>query len=305
MIALPHMFWFFAIPFVVLLAIVLLIPKKKAISKSAPIKPTIFDNFSPNGKIWIKELYDTYAKGGTWPYPTPDDMKVYEERFGKSIHTQDAAQSINNYYKELGIAANYLELPDNHVEYKKGDFFFWLQMYLNMRYQNTYEKLRPYTHKPVIERIKHILYKDEVIYDVEYNTNWFNQRPALGPFRYSVKAYNPSDLPDFFTDQLPKLTVRDDFYFPPSNGLVAITDSRILFKSETGLYYTSIALADISGFHIFKDAISFTLKDGEQPIIGFPVSIRHWLAVDSINPFLRVLYRVLSQTENLDFKEIS
>ena len=63
----------------------------------------------------------------------------------------------------------------------------------------------------------------------------------------------------------------------------------------------SIDLDDILGFSIYKDGILLGKSQGRKPLIGVPDYVNNLVPRDDLNQMVRVLYRVMSGTANIDF----
>jgi hypothetical protein len=288
----PFLIFIIATGVAVFLLIALIKPKKK-------VKRTlIFDYYSEHGKIWVKQLFDLYTAGLTWETPPNPKYELYEKQFGVTLSLNEYGNKYNAYMDDIGIPKDYLDAPDDSLNYKLGNFFFELEMYLDIRYQYQYEPLRGSDRDSVLQDQGINIGQGETSYFSLSNVDWYEQHTISSTISYSGFKYRSGEAMSFNTGSFNVIRDNVTGFTLLDRGKLLLTDQRIIFVGNQSLENRSIPLRDILEYEIFKDGVLLGKSNGKKPLIFFPPAINTLIQPDGLNPFIRVLYRLLTQTQN-------
>src|SRR5450432_4836 len=171
---------------IVLLSIgVLFIIIGMASTKKKPKPVIIFDQYTPNGKIWMLKLWEIYKSGETWD-KSPD--KIYDdyEKLTGDILPAEFPDRVKEFNKKLGIVEDWLSIGnEKNMEYQKGSFEFEVSTNITMRWHYQY---RPRRGKNEIETMKNYglnIFSDETLLWNSTKIDWYEQKTISTNISYS------------------------------------------------------------------------------------------------------------------------
>lgn len=242
-----------------------------------------------------------YTAGLTWGTPPSLKYELYEKTFGVNLTLNQFGNKYNSYTDDIGIPKDYLDAPDESLKYKVGNFLFWLETYLDTRYQYQYEPLRGKDHEAVLREYGINIGKTELLYLHQPKIDWYEQRTANMTVAHSGYKCRTGDAMSFNTGSFNATKGNVGGFALLDRGTIILTDQRIIFIGNESRENRSIHLRDILEFEIFRDGVLLGKLNGRKPLIFFPEAINTLIQPDGLNPFVRVLYRLLlgTQHENL------
>ena len=278
----------------ILTVIVFIIPKPKQKEKNK----LIFDYYSEHGKVWVKQLFDLYTAGLTWNSSPSLKYELYEKQFGITLPLNDFGVKYSGYMDDIGVPKDFLDAPDESLKYRLGNFFFELELYLDARYQYQYEPLRGKDHDTVLKEQGINIRQNEIEYYSISNVDWYEQHTISSKISYSGFKFRSGGAMSFNTGSFNVIKNHVTGFVLLDRGKLLLTDHRIIFIGNQNQENRSIPLHDILEYELFRDGVLLGKANGKKPLIYFPPAINTILQPDGLNPFLRVLYRLLAGTQN-------
>lgn len=193
-----------------------------------------------------------------------------------------------------------MDLEDGDIQYKIGHFFFELELFLDGRYNYTYLPLRGENHDTVLKSYGVNIETNEILYYQQNRIDWYEENTISTNVTYSGFRSNSGGAISFNTGSFN--VVRDNVtgFVLLDRGHLFLTNKRIIFIGGESRQNRSIALENILEFELFKDGVIIGKPNGKKPLILFPMALKTLVQPDGLNPFLRILDRLLSGNENLD-----
>ncbi len=284
---------------IILFIIILLAVTKKSTKKPVPGN-LIFDKYSEHGKVWVKKMWDMYQAGLTWDKIPTLTCDVYEKTFSISLALNQYGTKYNSYKKDIGVPENYFDAEETSLDYKLGNFFFELSLYLDMRFRYQYE---PLTSKNALEVMKEFglnIDSNEILYYSSIKIDWYEEETISTNVSYTGFRYRTGGQMSFNTGTFNVAKDNVKGFILLDRGSLYITNKRIIFISNGSIQNRSINLNDILEFIIYKDGILLGKVNGKKPLIFFPEALNTLLQPDGLNVVIRILDRLLSGNQNED-----
>lgn len=284
---------------VVALILIIYLVSKKSTPKTKP-SDLIFDKYSEHGKEWVKMMYDMYIAGLTWDKKPILIWDMYEKKFGISLELNQYGVKYNAYQADLGISKNYLEMDESTLAFKLGDFYMMLDLYLSIRFQYQYEPLRGKNSVEVMSEYGLNLDSNEVLYYSTTKVDWYEQNTISTNVSYGGFRYRSGGHMSFSTGTFNIVKNNVTGFVLLDRGSLYITNKRIIFIGGASRENRTLNFSNILEYEIFKDGILLGKENGKKPLIFFAEAINTLLQPDMLNPVIRILDRILSETTDED-----
>jgi hypothetical protein len=282
--------------------VVLLILVTAASRKKKPKPIIIFDQYSPNGKIWMLKLWQLYKSGETWSISPNKTAEDYEEMFGLSLPLNIYGTKVSAYWKDMGIVEDYLSIEDEkNIEFQKGSFHSEIENNLTMRWHYQYRPLRGQNHVEVFEKYNLNLHADEILYFASIKIDWYEEKGNAVAIAQGGSRFKYGGKISFATGALPVVRNSVVDFVIVDRGAFYITNKRIIFICETKPENRMVLIEDLLEFTMYRDGILLGKSHGKKPLILVPDYVNTLVPRDDLNNIIRVLYRIMSRTENQDF----
>ena len=269
-------------------------------STKKPKPVIIFDQYSPNGKIWMLHMWKLYKSGGTWK----DLGRIHESfemMFNITLPVNAFGTKVEAYRKELGIVDDFTSVVnDKDIEYQKGDFEFWLSTNLAMRWNYQYKPLKGKSEAEAMKEDNLKIHPREVLYYNCSNIDWYEPVGVEAGIKRDGHWFGPGATMSFLTGEFPPVENSFVGYQILERGNLYITNRRIIFVCSNSLQSKTIDLDEILGFTIYSDGILLGKGQGLKPLIVVPEYVNNLVPRDDFNRMIRVLYRVMNSTAHID-----
>jgi hypothetical protein len=287
--------------FILLVFILLMLTGLRA-KKRKTNQVSIFDQYSERGKVWMQELYAMYVSGLTWSKGNTERYESYEKKFGITLALNEFGVKVGSYWDDIGAPMSYNDAPEESMEYKKRNFLFWLETYLDLRYNYTFKPLRGKDQNAVFKETGIQFEADELLYLSEYKVDWYEQQVVATNVEYNGYKFRGGGAMSFQSGSFREVRNNVTGYVPLPRGNLFVTNKRVIFIAPGPAANRSIRLGEILELEAFKDGIILGVARGKKPLILFPPAINTLIQPDGLNPLLRVIHRLLEGTENQDLR---
>ena len=221
--------------------------------------------------------------------------------FGITLPLNQYGTKVSSFWKDLGIDPNYLDIEDEkNIEFQKGDFNFWLEMYMGLRWDYQYKPLRGKNQAEVMNEYKLNIHANEILYFTSKGIDWYEEKTVSTNVSYSGFRFRAGEAMSFNTGSFDVVKKSVTDFVLLSRGSLYITNQRIIFISDTTTQNRTVPIDDILEFSIYKDGVLLGKPNGKKPLILVPGFANSLVPRDDLNSIIRILYRLMSGNENED-----
>lgn len=277
----------------VLIMIFILKPRSKTNLKTL----SFLEIYSERGKVWINQMRQLYDSGLTWE---KDQVKLYEKQFQLDLPLNEWGNKVSAYWADLGVPENYLDQDENSAIYKAGSYFHDMQMRLNLRSSYQHQMLTELSESEVMSEHGLNINSGEVLYYHATRIDWYEEKTVRTNVAYSGFRYRSGGNMSFSSGMFSSIKNDVKNYVLLDRGTLYITNKRIIFIGAESRENRNVKFDELLELSFYNDGILLGKSTGKKPLLYVADYENGILQRDILNQVIRVIYRIMSNTQNKD-----
>ena len=278
---------------VLVVVIVIYFITKKPKSKN----PTILEMFSPNGSNWVNKMCEMYDTGETW---TKSQVLLFEKTYGITLALNQYGQKTTAYEEAIGLKKEWRNAPESSAEYRAADFYDGLQLGLTLRSGYQYSPLTFKSEAEVMKEYGLNIGQNEVLYFHSIKIDWYEEKTVRTNVTYRGFSYRSGGPMSYRTGSFDVMQNHITDFVAIDRGELFVTNKRIIFIGKENRQNRTLDFKELLEFSIYKDGILLGKSNGRKPLILVPGYKNSLVPRDTLNWLIRVLERIISNTQDKD-----